>query len=65
MIDRPIFLDDAKSGFNTPVGIQNENIGGWNWSLSSPLTIGPPPVIGRRHFRPVTDRLLNGRLPGF
>jgi hypothetical protein len=30
MIDRPIFLDDAKSGFNTPVGIQNENIGGWN-----------------------------------
>ena len=30
MIDRPIFLDAAKSGFQYPVGIQNENNGGWN-----------------------------------
>jgi hypothetical protein len=64
VIDRPIFLGAAKSGFNAPSGARAKTLANGILSLSSPLTVEPLPVIGRCHFRPVTDRLLNGRLPG-
>jgi len=55
MIDRLILLDAAKFGFNAKRIL----------CLSSLLVVGPLPVIGRCHFRPVTDRLLVVGISGF
>jgi len=48
-----------------PVGIQNENNDRWIFPLNFTPRGWPLPVIGRCHFRPVTDRLLVVGISGF